>query len=78
MAEGSYEVLVEKALEDAGPAPWNVHDLDRVKTGLTQEFCSAVQADCDRDAILDWLNALPPEAVVDLLDRLNAGREKDG
>ncbi len=41
MAEGSYEILVEKALEDAGPAPWNVHDLDRVKTGLTQEFCSS-------------------------------------
>ncbi len=72
MTEGRYEILLKKALEEAGPAPWNVHDLDRVRTGLTQEFCSAYRADCDKDAVLDWLNALPPDGVEDLFDRLNA------
>jgi hypothetical protein len=72
MTEGRYEFLVRKALEDEGSAPWAVHDLDRIKSVLTEDFCSAVLPDCDRNAVLDWLSALPPEGVQDLLERLNA------
>jgi hypothetical protein len=77
MTEGTYETLIRTALEEAGPAPWNVRDLDRVKGSLSQEFCSALGADCDKDAVLDWLSALPPDGVADLLDRLNTVRGED-
>ena len=73
MARGTYEVLLQRALEQAGPGPWEKHDLDRVKETLTEEFCLAFDPECDEDAVLDWLNALPPQEVADLIDRLNAG-----
>jgi len=78
MTEGKYEFVVRKALEEEGPAPWAVHDLDRVKTVLTQDFCSAVLPDCDRSAVLDWLSALPPEGIEDLLERLNTRPQQAG
>lgn len=78
MIEGTYEILVRMALEEQGSAPWNMLDLERIKTTLTQEFCSAYSADCDKDAVLDWLNALPPREVADLLERLNVGENTAG
>ena len=79
MTEGSYEFLVRKALEEeGGPAPWSAQDLTRLKAVLTQEFCSSVLPDCDKDAVLDWLSALSPEGLGDLLERLNEGRRQAG
>ncbi len=76
VARGVYEILLQKALEKAGPGPWAARDLDRAKEALTQEFCLAFDRDCDKDAVLDWLNALPPDEVADLIDRVNVGREE--
>jgi hypothetical protein len=70
--QGKYEMLLEKALDQVGPRPWNKHDLDRVRQTLTEEFCLAFDPGCDKDAVLDWLNALPPEELAGLIDRLNA------
>ena len=78
MTEGRYELLVRKALEEGGPAPWNFHDLNLAKTVLTQDFCSTVLPDCDKDAVLDWLSALSSQGQEDLLERLNAGQEQAG
>ena len=73
MAQGRYELLLQQALQRNGPGPWDKHDLHRAKETLTQDFCSAFDRECDKDAVLDWLNALPAEEIVDLLHRLNAG-----
>jgi hypothetical protein len=78
MSEGRYEILVRMALEEQGSGPWNTLDLERIKTTLTQEFCSTYSADCDKDAVLDWLNALPSREVSDLLERLNVGENTAG
>ena len=77
MARGKYELLLQRALEQAGPGPWDAYDLARVKETLTQEFCSAFNRECDKDAVLDWVNALPAQEVADLIDRLNASGEKE-
>ena len=76
MARGEYEIVLQGALEKMGPGPWRARDLHRARETLTQEFCSAFDRQCDQDAVLDWLSALPPHEVADLLDRLNAGREE--
>ena len=71
MAQGKYEVVLQGALEQAGPGPWDEHDLDGVRQTLTDEFCLAFDRECGEGAVLDWLNALPPDDVADLIDRLN-------
>lgn len=72
MTYGKYEILLRRALRQASDGPWDKRDLDRVRSTLSMEFCLAFDQECDRDAVLDWLAALPPDEVEDLLDRLNA------
>jgi len=71
MAYGTYEILLQRALKDAGPGPWDGRDLDRVRSTLSMEFCLAFDPECDRGAVIDRLAGLPPDEVEDLLDRLN-------
>ena len=75
IAQGKYEVLVEAALERLHPSPWNEHDLARVKDTLNEDFCLAYGPECDKAAVLDWLNALSAGEISDLLIHLNAGPE---
>jgi len=35
MAYGTYEILLQRALKDAGPGPWDERDLDRVRSTLS-------------------------------------------
>ena len=71
MAQGKYELLLRRALEQTREGPWEERDLAALKETITQEFCSLFDPDCDPRAVLDWLNALRPEDVADLMYRLN-------
>jgi hypothetical protein len=71
IAQGKYEVLLQAALQRLRPGPWNEHDLARVKDTLNEDFCLAFGPECDKAAVLDWLNSLPPEEISDLLIHLN-------
>ena len=75
MAQGKYELLLRRALEQTTEGPWEERDLTAAKERLTQEFCSLFDPDCDERAVRDWLNALGPEDEADLIYRLNTGHQ---
>lgn len=72
---GKYGFLLHKALEQMGPGPWKVSDLDQAKEVLTEKFCLAFDAECDKDAVVDWLAALPESEKTDLIGSLNIERQ---
>jgi hypothetical protein len=69
---GKYEVVLRTALEQSGPGPWNQRDIRKAKGTLTQGLCVAVDQECDKDAVIDWLATLTGADVRDLVRRLNA------
>lgn len=73
MTSGRYEILLERALDNNRPRLWSTLGLSRVGETPTDDFCLAFGRDCDRNAALDWLEALPPDSAADLLERLDAG-----
>jgi hypothetical protein len=73
---GRYEFVLQKALEQLGPGPWDSRDLKRAEDVLTQDFCLAIDRECDKAAVFDWLSALQAQDVPDLLRRLNASAVK--
>jgi hypothetical protein len=71
MALGRYEQIVKEALQMMSNGPWNSAHLMRAPDIINDEMCGEYAPDCKSSEVVDWLKALSPQEIDDLLFRLN-------
>jgi len=75
---GLYEAVVDRTLEQIGPAPWAVADPHQGESRVTSEECQGIHPHCQPRDVIDWLRSLSPADQQELVAHLNAEQPAKG